>query len=421
MLQTSSIRSFLFIFLSAVAAVLSALIYWAWPDFGLLDGISLSRLAAILASILACSEGLVILTRWFLSRKGKPAVEGEMLGRLYRLIAIAAVILGAAAGLGELQTFGAFFAMFGGLLLGWSLQAPVSGFAAWVLVSFKRPFRPGDRIQFPNLGLTGDVKDIGVMYTMLDQVGGSIGSEEAVGRYVLVPNAMLFSQVVINYTVTQEAAYMLDEVVIRITYDSDWKTAEGILLNAAWDVTRDIIEATGQRPYIRSDYYDYGVYLRLRYQTPVKDRVEIAYNIQKRIFQHIQQTRNVDLAIPYVYSYRAGTDRKEHEASEAREGKVKEIQIDHVVQTRPSIDPEDVDQLAKSIETQGLLQPIIVSKRTQGGLYDIVSGHLRFEACKRLGWKEIPAIVKRRPPGRGKARGGYSRREVEPTVVVQSR
>ena len=63
------------------------------------------------------------------------------------------------------------------------------------------------------------------MYTVLDQVGGAIGSEEAVGRNVLIPNAMLFSSVVINYTVKREAAYILDEVVIRITYDSDWDTA----------------------------------------------------------------------------------------------------------------------------------------------------------------------------------------------------
>src|SRR5208283_6130526 len=100
----------------------------------------------------------------------------------------------------------------------------------------------------------------------LDQVGGTIGSEEAVGRHILVPNAMLFSQVVINYTVTQDAAYMLDELVIRITFDSDWDEAERILLDAADRVTGDIIRISGVKPYIRSDIYDYGVYLRLRYQ-----------------------------------------------------------------------------------------------------------------------------------------------------------
>lgn len=225
-----------------------------------------------------------VLTDYRFKKAKKPTVEGQMVSSIYRLLAAIAIALSVAYAFGALATFTSFFAMFGGMLLGWSLQAPVSGFAAWLLISIKRPFRPNDRVQLPSLGLTGDVHEIGPMYTVLNQVGGSIGSEEAVGRYILVPNAMLFSQVVINYTVTQEAAYMLDEVVIRITHDSDWSAAERILLAAANEVTADIIQVTGMKPYIRSDLYDYGVYLRLRYQTRVQDRAEIAYEITKRIF-----------------------------------------------------------------------------------------------------------------------------------------
>ena len=143
-----------------------------------------------------------------------------MLAGLYRVVTVLVLIGSIVYVQGKLGVFASFFSLFGGMLLGWSLQAPVSGLAAWVMVTLKRPFRIGDRVQFPTLGLTGDVKQIGPMYTVLDQVGGAIGSEEAVGRNVLIPNAMLFSSVVINYTVKREAAYILDEVVIRITYDS---------------------------------------------------------------------------------------------------------------------------------------------------------------------------------------------------------
>jgi len=365
------------------------------------SGITLLQLICLLACMMALAELLYVITRWRLASRNKPSAEAAMVGRLYRLVAVVAIIMGIAWGAGVMGSLGTLFTLFGGMILGWSLQAPVSGFAAWALVSMKRPFRPGDRIQFPNLGLTGDVKDVGLMYTMLDQVGGSIGSEEAVGRYVLVPNAMLFSQVVINYTVMQEAAYMLDEVVIRITYDSDWKKAERILLDAATEVTKDLMEVTGQKPYIRSDYYDYGVYLRLRYQTRVKDRVEIAYEINKRIFNDIQMEPSVDLAIPYVYSYRAGADRKEEFIQEQKTGKeVREIEIDRIVSSGVESNPQEVELLAKSVAAQGLLQPIVVARRPQGGLYDILAGHLRFEACKRLGWKTIPAVIQEaRPTG----------------------
>jgi hypothetical protein len=298
------------------------------------------------------------------------------------------------------------------MLMGFSLQAPISGFAAWVLVSVMRPFRPGDRVQFPSLGLVGDVKDVGLMYTILDQVGGSVGSEEAVGRNILIPNAMLFSQVAINYTVTQESAYMLDEVVVRITFNSNWETAEKILLQAAAEITADIIANTKMKPYMRSDLYDYGVYLRLRYQTSVKDRAEISYKISKKIFEEIQQEPTVDLAIPFVYSARAGarggttvaTERPQAHLLQDRENNlhdredqevrdIRDIEIAKIHNNQKIADVDVVEQLAQSIATHGLLQPIVVIKNPKG-TYDVVAGQMRLEACKRLGWKSIAAVVK---------------------------
>jgi hypothetical protein len=264
----------------------------------------------------------------------------------------------------------------------------------WALISLIRPFRPGDRVQFPTLGLVGDVMQVTALYTVLNQVGGSIGSEEAVGRNILVPNAMLFSQVVINYTVTQEAAYMLDEVVIRITYDSNWETAEHVLLQAARDVTGDIIAATKVDPYIRCDWYDYGVYMRLRYQTQVQDRANTAYKIQKKIFQEMQHSPDVDLAIPYVYSNRAGMDRRDEKSAGASpSGDVRDIDIAQLHGEPSQADSRDIEQLAASIQAQGLLQPIVVVPRPEGDGYDVVAGHLRLAACRRLNWTTIPALV----------------------------
>ena len=370
-------------------------------------GLPVLRLLGIIAVIIAFFELLTFLNQLLLVRRKKPAAEGAMIGKLYRLTAALVVVLALAYGFGALGAFGMAFAAFGGMLLGWSLQAPVSGFAAWVLVSLKRPFRPGDRVQFPNLALTGDVKDVGLMYTTLDQVGGTIGSEEAVGRHILVPNAMLFSQVVINYTVTQEAAYMLDEAVIRITFDSDWDEAERILLGAAKEVTGDIITATGVPAYIRSDIYDYGIYLRLRYQTRVKDRAELSYLIQKKIFDAVRHTPTVDMAIPFIYSYRAGLERKESDAADAADAaaareappadkearNIHQIKIDLINPGDVPLELQDVEQVARSVAAHGLLQPIMVVKAPTGENYDLLAGHLRLAACKKLGWKAIAAVV----------------------------
>jgi small-conductance mechanosensitive channel len=386
---------------------------WAWPgvwiavfllalvldqvlpnSLRLPSGYTVFQLLMYLALVVAGVEFLASLTRYFLRKQDKPPGEAVMLTRLYHLLTGMAVLFITALGFGKGAAFASFFTLFGGMLLGWSLQAPVSGLAAWILILLKRPFRPSDRIQFPALDLTGDVQDIGAMYITLNQVGGSIASEEAVGRRILFPNAMLFQQVVINYTVVPDAPYMLDEVVIRITYDSSWEQAEKILLNAAWEVTRDIIEATGEHPYIRSELYDYGVYLRLRYQTRVKDRAETAYEIEKKVFEEIQRDPTVDIAIPYVYSYRAVMDGRAEIVGDRDMDDVKEIQMSQIHTDSQYADDQDISQLARSIEAHGLFQPVVVIKDLQDDRYNLLSGHLRFAACKKLGWKKIPALIR---------------------------
>ena len=48
--------------------------------------------------------------------------------------------------------------------------------------------------------------------------------------------------------------------------------------------------------------------------------------------------------------------------------------------------------LVDSIKINGVISPIIVRPLEQG--FEIISGHRRVEACKRLGIETIPAIVK---------------------------
>jgi small conductance mechanosensitive channel len=377
--------------------------------FGLLDakgydlyampsGVTISRTLTIICAVLSGYQlGVLTIKGSVKVRRGAPG-EVNMLSGLLRVAAGIAIIAAALALFGVLGTVGTALGAFSGLILGWSLQAPVSGVAAWVMVSVMRPFRIGDRIQLPSLGLVGDVVDLTPMYTQLNQVGGAVSSEEAVNRPILIPNAMLFSQVVINYTARQDAAFILDEVVTRITYDTDWDEAETILLHAAREVTGDIIAQTGQEPYVRSEMYDYGVYLRLRFMTRATDRPRITYEITKRVFQDFQRSARVDFAIPFVYSYRKGVQAS--------------ARYDEAVLQRPTVDvplsqieitgddgknclgsEQEIAGLADRIKSEGLIQPVVLSP-VDNGRYRIIAGHMRVEACKRLGWRSLPAVVK---------------------------
>lgn len=57
---------------------------------------------------------------------------------------------------------------------------------------------------------------------------------------------------------------------------------------------------------------------------------------------------------------------------------------------------DKIDELADSIRTTGLAQPITIRPINDPTfLYEIVAGERRFRACQRLKWERIPAIVRK--------------------------
>ncbi|MHC4872216.1 MAG: hypothetical protein ACYTFY_10260 [Planctomycetota bacterium] len=84
-----------------------------------------------------------------------------------------------------------------------------------------------------------------------------------------------------NYTL--EESYMLDEVPVRLTFDSDYELAKRLLLDAANDVMKDVIAKSGQEPFVRVEFFDAGVIIRLRYQTIASQRQEFSSLIVEKI------------------------------------------------------------------------------------------------------------------------------------------
>jgi ParB family chromosome partitioning protein len=61
-------------------------------------------------------------------------------------------------------------------------------------------------------------------------------------------------------------------------------------------------------------------------------------------------------------------------------------------QPRRSFDEAGLAELAASIESSGLLQPIIV--RPVGSGFELIAGERRLRAVQRLGWSKVPAIIR---------------------------
>ena len=181
-------------------------------------------------------------------------------------------------------------------VMGWGIRNPIMNLAAWLLIILQKPYRIGDRVI---LGTTiGDVRDISIMYTQLDQVGGTIGGEEKSGRSVMIPNQHLFRWNVINYT--RDEKYILDEIIIRLTYRSDITRAEEIMCEQAAEVTAEICQEIGESPYVRFEFIPSGVVGKLRYRVSAVKRQSTSTLIVERISKALMREGQIEFA--YVKS-----------------------------------------------------------------------------------------------------------------------
>lgn len=63
-------------------------------------------------------------------------------------------------------------------------------------------------------------------------------------------------------------------------------------------------------------------------------------------------------------------------------------------QPRRRINEAGLEELAASIQAQGLLEPVIVRPRARGG-YEIIAGERRWRAAQRAGLETVPALVRK--------------------------
>ncbi len=79
-----------------------------------------------------------------------------------------------------------------------------------------------------------------------------------------------------------------------------------------------------------------------------------------------------------------------------RAGDVGTIPVDKVLPTpyqpRQRFSPEELEELAGSIRSHGVLQPVLV--RRKGDQFELVTGERRWRAARHIGLETIPAIIR---------------------------
>lgn len=106
-----------------------------------------------------------------------------------------------------------------------ALRDPVTDMAGWLFLIWRKPFKVGDRIEIGNN--KGDVIDIRFFKFTILEIGNWVHADQSTGRVIHIPNHLIFSDSISNYT--SDFEFIWNEIEIVFTFESNWRKAKKML------------------------------------------------------------------------------------------------------------------------------------------------------------------------------------------------
>jgi small-conductance mechanosensitive channel len=185
-----------------------------WRDYHAL--IEATVLGGVFVS--AILFGMKLVEIYLLSRVRDAVSRFNLTRILHLLTGLAIVFIGISMLFhnwrGSLQSLGLV-----SLILGFSLQTPITSFMGWIYILTRHPYRVGDRVKIGDA--KGDVIDVSYLDTTLWEFGGDyLSTDHPSGRIIKFPNSTVLNSPVCNYS-WPLFPYIWNEIKFQIAYESD--------------------------------------------------------------------------------------------------------------------------------------------------------------------------------------------------------
>jgi small-conductance mechanosensitive channel len=183
-----------------------------------------------------------------------------------------------------------------------ALQDLLKNLAGGMLIYITRVYSVGDRIEINSK--TGDVIDIGILYTTLLETREWITADLPTGRLSTIPNGNILSTTINNYT--KDHGFIWDEISFPLDYKSDTDYAYKKFMEIASDETKEISKQASQsikdlgekyyldnnsaEPTINFSLTSNDVSVKIRYPVAVRQRGITKHNISNKILQEIKNS-----------------------------------------------------------------------------------------------------------------------------------
>jgi len=187
-------------------------------------------------------------------------------------------------------------------------QEVIGSFAGYLSIVTGNIYRIGDRVRVGDV--MGDVLDISILRTTVMEIGEWVHADQYTGRVVTIANRFVFSAPVFNYT--QHWRYLWDEIMIPVTYSSDWRRAGEIMLKHGQSYTahlqeqaqkqiKDLAERyplsdTTVEPALYVVMTDNWIELTLRYVVDAHERRGVKARLHHELLQHVEVDPDITVA-----------------------------------------------------------------------------------------------------------------------------
>jgi len=196
-----------------------------------------------------------------------------------------------------------------------ALSDLLKNMAGWLYIVIRRPLWLGDRIEVD--GTRGDVVDVRLFRFTLMEVGEWVHADQSTGRLVHVPNGVLFTKPMANYTEGFE--YIWNEVPVMITFESNWEKAKAIILEEIESVSVDVSAKASEglrktardyqikigklTPIVYLSVEESGVVLTGRFLVSARKRRGVEEHVWEGILKSFRDAPDIDLAYPTVRTF----------------------------------------------------------------------------------------------------------------------
>ncbi|NEU57431.1 mechanosensitive ion channel family protein [Halorussus sp. MSC15.2] len=175
-----------------------------------------------------------------------------------------------------------------GFAVTFALQQPLFSLIGWFYIVVKRPYHVGDRVAIE--GSKGDVVDVDFFVTTLWEINGElVSSHQPSGRTITLPNSVVLSSHVYNYS-WEEFPYVWNELGVQVAYETDLAFTKAVMEREAEALLGEEMRSRIRRYRERLD------------ETPVELEVRDGPTVNVR-----QEESWVDLRLRYLVHPKRGT------------------------------------------------------------------------------------------------------------------